>query len=173
MSQSFFNWARRPGFWVRPRNKTSELKKAQQNTWHVQRNQERANQIYVRLFVCLIIEGGAQGICASRANCSPDLLSMGPSMGACFTRHCCHSTSAARKCSSPLTLRCPRGTAWCNKNTAYRFGSPPYSPDQSTCAFCLFPRIKYCLRGYHFETVDDIQRTVTDDALKKLTEDFQ
>lgn len=51
--------------------------------------------------------------------------------------------------------------------------APPYSPNLSTCAFFLFPRVKYRLRGYHFETVDGIQRTVTDDALKKLTEDFQ
>jgi len=38
---------------------------------------------------------------------------------------------------------------------------------------CL-PEDQIPLRGHHFETVDGIQRTVTDDALNKLTEeDFQ
>ena len=39
---------------------------------------------------------------------------------------------------------------------------PPYSPDLSPCDFFLFPRLKKCLKGRHFGTLQNIQTTVTD-----------
>jgi histone-lysine N-methyltransferase SETMAR len=35
---------------------------------------------------------------------------------------------------------------------------PPYSPDLTPCDFALFPKLKMKLKGWHFETVSDIQR---------------
>jgi hypothetical protein len=39
---------------------------------------------------------------------------------------------------------------------------PPYSPDRRLCGFFLFPKLKFHLKGHHFETVDNIQKVVTD-----------
>ena len=48
---------------------------------------------------------------------------------------------------------------------------PPYSPDLAPCDFCLFPKLK--LKGHHFGTIENIQKTVTDE-LHTLTEnDFR
>ena len=39
----------------------------------------------------------------------------------------------------------------------------PYSPDLSPCDFFLFPRLKNHLKGRHFGTLDNIQKSVTDE----------
>jgi hypothetical protein len=39
---------------------------------------------------------------------------------------------------------------------------PPYSADLSPCDFFLFPKLKFHLEGRNFETVDNIQKVVTD-----------
>ena len=39
---------------------------------------------------------------------------------------------------------------------------PPHSPDLSPCDFFLFPRLKKCLKGRHFGTLNNVQKTVTD-----------
>ena len=50
---------------------------------------------------------------------------------------------------------------------------PPYSPDLAPCDFYLFPKLKLKLKGHHFGTIENIQKTITDD-LNTLTEnDFQ
>ena len=38
---------------------------------------------------------------------------------------------------------------------------PPYLPDLSPCDFFLFPRLKNHLKGCHFGTLDNIQKSVT------------
>jgi len=43
------------------------------------------------------------------------------------------------------------------------FLSPPYSLDLSPCDFFLFPRLKNHLKGCHFGTLDNIQKSVTDE----------
>ena len=46
---------------------------------------------------------------------------------------------------------------------------PPYSPDLAPCDFCLFPKLK----GYRYETIEEMKETVTkviDTLLKQ--EDF-
>jgi hypothetical protein len=50
---------------------------------------------------------------------------------------------------------------------------PPYSPDQSLCDFFLFPKHKFHLKGGHFETVDKIQKIVTDQLRARSHEDFK
>ena len=50
---------------------------------------------------------------------------------------------------------------------------PPYSPDLAPCDFYLFPKFKLKLKGHRFGTIEQIQKTVTDN-LNTLTEnDFQ
>jgi len=38
---------------------------------------------------------------------------------------------------------------------------PPYSPDLATCDLFLFQKVKSELKGHHFESKEDIQRSVT------------
>jgi transposase len=45
----------------------------------------------------------------------------------------------------------------------------PYSPDLSLYDFCLFPKLKSRVKGYHLQTLDSVQKAVTD-AIKTLTE---
>jgi histone-lysine N-methyltransferase SETMAR len=46
---------------------------------------------------------------------------------------------------------------------------PPYSPDLAPCDFYLFPKLKSNLKGYHFGTVENLRKIVTDE-LRTLTE---
>jgi len=48
------------------------------------------------------------------------------------------------------------------KNISVVF-QPPYSRDLSPCDFFLFPRLKNRLKGRHFGTLDNIQKSVTDE----------
>ena len=50
---------------------------------------------------------------------------------------------------------------------------PPYSPDLSPCDFFLFPRLKNHLKGRYFVTLDNIQKSVTDELKGILAEAFQ
>jgi len=49
----------------------------------------------------------------------------------------------------------------------------PYSPDLSPCDFFLFPRLKNHLKGRHFGTLDNIQKSVTDELKGIPAEAFQ
>jgi hypothetical protein len=44
----------------------------------------------------------------------------------------------------------------------------PYPPALSLCDFYLFPDLNPRVKGYHFETLDSVQKAVTD-AIKTLT----
>jgi len=50
---------------------------------------------------------------------------------------------------------------------------PPYSLDLSPCDFFLFPWLKNHLKGHHFGTLDNIQKSVTDKLKGILAEAFQ
>jgi len=45
---------------------------------------------------------------------------------------------------------------------------PPHSPDQSSCDFLLFPKLKLHLKGRQFGTLGNIEKAVTDE-LKAIT----
>ena len=45
---------------------------------------------------------------------------------------------------------------------------PPYSPDFASCDFCLFPN----LRGYRFETIEEMKGAVTKVIDMLTPEDF-
>jgi len=38
---------------------------------------------------------------------------------------------------------------------------PPSSPDFAPCDFFLFQKVKSAVKGHHFESTDNIQRSVT------------
>jgi len=38
---------------------------------------------------------------------------------------------------------------------------PPYSPDLAPCDLFLFQKPKLAMKGHHFESTEDIQRSVT------------
>jgi hypothetical protein len=49
----------------------------------------------------------------------------------------------------------------------------PHSPDLSPCDLYLLPKLKSRVKGYHLQTLDNVQMAVTE-AIKTLTEtDFQ
>ena len=48
---------------------------------------------------------------------------------------------------------------------------PPYLPDLSPSDFVSFPRFKHHLKGRHFGTLDNIQKSVTDE-LKGIPAEF-
>ena len=45
---------------------------------------------------------------------------------------------------------------------------PPYSPDLAPCDFWLFPK----LRGYRYETIEEMKEAVTKDIDTLIQEDF-
>jgi hypothetical protein len=38
---------------------------------------------------------------------------------------------------------------------------PSYSPDLAPCDFFLFQKVKKALKGHHFDSIEDIQKSVT------------
>jgi hypothetical protein len=38
---------------------------------------------------------------------------------------------------------------------------PPYAPDLAPCGFFLFQKVKTALKGHHFESTENIQKSVT------------
>ena len=50
---------------------------------------------------------------------------------------------------------------------------PPYSPDLSPCDLFLFPQLKNHLKWRHFGTLDNIQKSVTDELKGIPSEAFQ
>jgi hypothetical protein len=59
------------------------------------------------------------------------------------------------------------------KNCMPLLPKAPHSQDMSPCYFYLLPKLKSRIKGYHFKTVDGVQKAVTD-AINILTEaDFQ
>jgi len=50
---------------------------------------------------------------------------------------------------------------------------PPYSPDLAPCDFWLFPKVKMTMKGKHFESIQDIEATMTAQLKTLVKEDFQ
>ena len=62
---------------------------------------------------------------------------------------------------------------WQEKKKHSCGSSAPYSTDLSPCDFFLFPRLKNHLKGRHFGTLDNIQKSVTDEMKGIPAEAFQ
>jgi len=90
--------------------------------------------------------------------------------GTCATRHCTHLNAAPRQC--PMS----HGSLhqWIFGRKKHSCGSStPSSPDLSQCDFFLFPRLKNHLKVRHFGTLDNIQKSVTDELKGIPAESFQ
>ena len=60
-----------------------------------------------------------------------------------------------------------------DQNLDSHIPQPPYSPDLSPCDFFLFPRFKNHMKGRHFGTLGNIQKSVTDELKGIPAEAFQ
>ena len=49
---------------------------------------------------------------------------------------------------------------------------PPYSPDLAPCDFWLFPKLKKKLRGFRYETIEEMREAVTKVIDTLTQEDF-
>jgi hypothetical protein len=68
----------------------------------------------------------------------------------------------ARTWTTPhVTRQCPSVNFWQTK--AFLWSQPPYSPDLSPCGFFLFLCSKKHLKGRHFHTFDNIQKSITEE----------
>ena len=78
--------------------------------------------------------------------------------------HVCDQALHALGCCSTTTPQVTRQSPSMNfwqKKAFLWFLNPPYSPDLSPCDFVLFPRLKNHLKGRHFVTLDNIQKSIT------------
>ena len=88
----------------------------------------------------------------------------------CATRHCTHLNAAPRQ--HPMSHSSLHQWFLAEKSIPV-FPQLPYSPDLSPCGFVLFPRLKNSLKWRHFGTLDNIQKSVTDDLKGIPAEAFQ
>jgi len=85
---------------------------------------------------------------------------------ALHTHGCCTTTTPH------VTRQSPSMNFWQEKAFLW-FLSPPYSPDRSPCDFFLFSQLKNHLKGRHFGTLDNIQKSVTNELKGIPAEAFQ
>ena len=116
-----------------------------------------------------------QGICPTRTNWQSDFLSGSPwktqeKGGTCVTKHCTHLDAAPRQ--RPMSHGSLHQWIFGRKKLSC-VSSAPYSPDLSLCDFRLFHRLKNHLKGRHFGTLDNIQKSVTDELKGIPAEAFQ
>jgi len=83
-----------------------------------------------------------------------------------------HALGCCTTTTPHVTWQSPSLSFW-QKKAFLWFLSPPYSSDLSPCDFFLFPRLKNHLKGPHFGTLDNIQKSVTDELKGIPAEAFQ
>ena len=156
-------------FGVRRRDKTPESGVAHCKISPSQEseNEQIQNQINAYLFFWQSRDR-PQGICATRINCQSNFLSGSPwktqeKGGTCATRYArtwmlhydntpCHTAVSINEFLVP---------------------QPPYSLNLIPCDLFLFARLKNHLKGRHFGTLDNIQKSVTEELKGIPAETFQ
>ena len=83
-----------------------------------------------------------------------------------------HALGCCTTTTPHVTRQSPSMNVW-QKKAFLWFLKPPYSPDLSPCDFYLFPRLKNHLKRRHFGTMDNIQKSVTDELKGMPAEAFQ
>ena len=132
-------------------------------------NEQIQNQIDAHLFF-LTVRGSS-----TRNLCHQDKLSIklfiGKSLKDSGKRwHVCDLALNALGC---CTTTMPRVTRQSPEKNIPVVPQPPYLPDLSPCDFFLFPWLKNHLKGRHFGTLDNIQKSVTDELKGIPAEAFQ
>jgi len=131
------------------------------------RKREWANPKSNRCSFVFFLQSGdrPQGICATRTNCQSNFLSGSlwktqENCGTCATgiarTWMLHHDSAP--CHTAVSIN-----EFLAEKSIPVVPQSPYSPDLSPCDFFLFPRLKHRLKGRHFRTLDNIQKSVTDE----------
>ena len=159
-------------FGFRPRDKTlkSGVAHCKLSLSQEIENEQIQNQIDAYLFFW---QSGdhPQGICATRTNCQSNFLSA--LKDSCKGWHVCDQALHALGCTMTMphvTQQSPSMNLW-QKKAFLWFLSPPIH--LSPCDFFLFPRLKNHLKGRHFRTLDNIQRSVTNELKSIPAEAFQ
>lgn len=76
-----------------------------------------------------------------------------------------HDNAPAHKCVAVRKFLCDKQITVVDH--------PPYSPDLAPCDFYLFPKLKIFLKGSHFDSIEEIQSSVTSYFNSLKREDFQ
>ena len=163
-------------FGIRPRDKTPKSGVAHCNLSPSQESENERIQIQIDSHL-LFWQSGVrpQRICATRTKCQSKFLSENPwktqeNSGTCATRHCTHVDAA------------PRQRPMSHGSLHQRiFGRQKYSCDSSASLFAgsqslwllFIPRLKSHLKGRHFGTLDNTQKSVTDELKGIPAEAFQ
>jgi len=106
-----------------------------------------------------------QGICATRTNCQSNFLSGSPwktqeKGGMCATRHCTHMDAAPRQC--PMSHGSLRQWIFGRKKHSCGSSAPLFAGSQSLWLLFILSAQNH-LKGHHFGSLDNIQKTVTDE----------
>ena len=83
-----------------------------------------------------------------------------------------HALACCTTTTPHVTRQSPSMNVWQKKSIPV-VPKPPISPDLSPCDFFLFPRLKNDLKGRHFVTLDNIQKSVTNKLKGIPAEAFQ
>jgi len=139
------------------------------------KNEQIQNQIDAHLFFW---QSGdrPQGICATRTNCQSNFLSGSPwktqeKGGTCVTRHCTHLDASPRQ--RPISHGSLHQWIFGRKKHSCGSSAPSYLPDLSPSDFFLFLRLKNHFKGRHFDILDNIQKSVTEELEGIPAEAFQ
>ena len=149
-------------FAVRPRDKTpkSGLAHCKLSPSQESENEKIQNEIDAHLFFW---KSGDR----PQGMCHQDKLSIKGFIGKSLKdsgkgRHVCDQALHALGCCTTTTPQSPSMNFFAEKCIPV-VPQPPYSPDLSPCDFFLFFRLKNLLKGSHFGTLDNIQKSVTDE----------
>ena len=74
--------------------------------------------------------------------------------------------------TTPWRIRQQKFDSFWLKNKSQHWNTPPYSPDSSPSDYFVFLKVKLQLKGARFDTIEEIQKAVTDQLNKIPTEDF-
>ena len=155
------------GFWSTTLKQNAKLGSGTLQTLPVPRKREWVNPKSNRFsFVFLTVRGSSTRNLYHQDKLSIKLFIWKPLKDSEKCWHVCdqalHELGCCTTTTPHVTRQSPSMNFW-QKKAFMWFLRPPYSPDLSACDFFLFPRLKNHLKGRHFGTLDNIQKSVTDE----------
>ena len=154
-------WVMDFGVWPRDKTPKSRVAHCKLSPSQESENEQIQNQVY---FSGGQSEDRPQGICATRTNCQSNFLSGSPWKTQDMCDQALHALGSCTTTTPHVTPQSPSMNFW-QKKAFLCFLSP--------CDFFLFPRLKNHLKERHFGTLDNIQKSVTDDLKGIPAEAFQ
>ena len=91
-----------------------------------------------------------------------------------YTRHPenCGSTHFKRRFEETTTHSAAKTRQFLTQKQVATLNHPPYLPDLSPPDYHLFPKVNLQLKGARFDTIEENQKTVTDQLIKTPAENF-